>query len=391
MDDFRNNLKLTLAPYKVGAAPRYLKTDGETKQIEGGFGNNEVKASALRDTIRKRTGGKVEVADSINNENSLLGILRSYMRMKNYGNGNLVPDNVTVFDPKPGTVRVLSGGVGGEYWNQGGLKSSRDPIAILDTSWNPGNTPELDTGENRFHPVTGNNVNATSQHELAHAAQFAYDTMPQRYHSRLLEDVNKYKDKYSAGDIIYDSLSKVKYAVPKLFDAMFGTHIVPTYKEWADMTDENAAAFWADNFKSLKDGYSYDTMAEKMAKSASDKTKDFFDSHTGWKHPENPDGLFEQAAKNTGFNSVDEANASISGYAKSDWTEAFAEAYSDVLLNGDKATPYSKELIRLYSEAVDKWAKRFRENEMPMQLSMLKKLMDVSPINGDLSLKKGKK
>lgn len=383
MADFRDNLKLVMAPYKVGAMPKYLKTTGDAKKLEDSWGNNEVKASALRDVIEEKTGGRVKVTDSIDNENSLLGILRSYMRMKNYENGNLVPDNVTIFDPDPSTVKIFGGGLAGEYWDHGGTKKTRDPIAILDTSLTTGEPQKLDTSENRFHPTTGDTVERAAVHELAHGAQYAYDNMPQRYVQRVKEDAKKYENKYGAGDILVKAISDVVYAVPKLFDTVFGTHIVPTEEEWWDMEDGFASNFWANNFKTLGDkdyGVSYDSVGHDMQQAASKKSNSI--------DIDRPRNLFEQAAKNTGFSSVDEANRSISRYADWNWTEAFAEAYSDVLLNGDQAKPYSKELIRLYSEAADKWAKEFRSDEMPMQVDMLKKLMDVSPLKNNLSIKK---
>lgn len=380
-----------MAPYKVGAMPKYLKTNGEVKKLENDWGDNEVKASALRDIIKKKTDGRVEVTDSINNENSLLGILRSYMRMKNYGNGNLVPDNVRVYDPEPDRVVVLGRTIGGEYFHEGGTKNSPDLIAIPDTSLNAGRPPELDTREDRFHPIKDNNKEYIVTHELAHAAQEAHDGMKNRYVQRALDDAEKYKDKYSADDIMKYSLSQLKYTIPKLFDTVFGTHIVPTYEEWGNMTDENAAAFWKDNFKSLDDGYSYETVFTKKFNELGDKLSPFdWSASDEYKELESDRGhsLFEKAARNAGFNSVDEANRSISRYADASWAEAFAEAYSDVLLNGDKATPYSQELIRLYSEAADKWSKKFRSDEMPMQVDMFKKLMDVSPLKDTLSIKK---
>lgn len=82
--------------------------------------------------------------------------------------------------------------------------------------------------------------------------------------------------------------------------------------------------------------------------------------------------LFEKAAKNVGYDNIKDAAATISGYANSDakdeseqgdnprtdwgdlagfrFTDVFAEAYTDVLYNGDSAQPYSKELVKLVSE-----------------------------------------
>lgn len=369
MDDFLKNLKTVMAPYKVGSQPGYLKTNGEAKQLSNRWDDNEVKASALRDKIRKDTGGKVEVTDSVNNEQSLLGILKSYMQMKNHGEGNLLPNNVIVFDPYPN--RVTFGGIVGQYWPEQGTEKSRDPIAVRNTSWGGKLDTETDESGNRFHPVKDGSAMRTITHELAHGAQFNYDDAASRYLASIDEDAKKYDKKYSSSDLIRPALAEVKYALPKVFDTVFGTHIVPTYKEWTKMTSETAAKFWEDYFddEALSIG-------SKMRLDAMDKYSELLSKQN---KSNTSQGIFEQAAKNTGFNSVDEANASISEYAATNWNEAFAEAYSDVLLNGDKAKPYSKELIRLYSEAADKWAKDFKD-DVPMQVDMLKKLMDVSPL-----------
>ncbi len=325
MASFIDNLKTVMAPYRVGAMPKFLKTTGEVKNLKNDWGENEVKASALRDVIKKKTDNKVEVTDSINDENSLLTILRSYLQMKNYGNGNLVPDNVVVFNPNPNALD-LGMGISGQYWPKGGTEQSRDPIAVLYTSWNSGEKPKLDTSEGRIHPVTGEKAQITIPHELAHAAGIAYDKIASRYAKRFEENINKYKNRYSSDDIS----AKIADATRKAYEVR----------------------------KEIREAHDY------------------------------PSDLFERAAKNTGFSSVDEANKSISAYAATDWAEAFAEAYSDVLLNGDNAVPYSKELIRLYSEAADKWSKRVGKDNTPMQIGRLKELMDVSPTKDALSIKK---
>lgn len=375
MEDFRQNLKMVMAPYKIGAMPKTLNKDGTVKSAE------QVKIDALKSVIRDRSNGKVEVDDSVTNEDSLLGILRSYMRLKNYGNGNLTPDNVLVGDSTPSSRSLF--GLQGTAEHSAGNQNHPDIIDILGTNLGNAFRPtEKDLSDKRWNSTQS--IDSVPTHEFAHTAQFAYDDAPRRYADRLITEADQYEGKYSADDVIKDSLSKMKYVIPKLFDTVFGTHIVPTEEEWGNMTDENAARFWEDNFKSINDGYSYKTVREKKISDAFDKIenaeKQFAESG------ETTPDLFEKAAKNTGFDSVDEANASISQYAASSWAEAFAEAYSDVLLNGDDARPYSKELIRLYSEAADKWSEKFGRS-VPTQLRMLKQLMDVSPLKGTLSMK----
>lgn len=76
---------------------------------------------------------------------------------------------------------------------------------------------------------------------------------------------------------------------------------------------------------------------------------------TGSKSPatKSYEDIFKEAAKNTGYDSVEDAISYISGYAQTNYAEAIAEAYSDVLLNGNKAGGFSKELIKLLSERAD--------------------------------------
>lgn len=80
--------------------------------------------------------------------------------------------------------------------------------------------------------------------------------------------------------------------------------------------------------------------------------------------------IFHDAAKNTNFDNIVDAAKSISGYAKKDaekanssdkyyLTEVFAEAYSDVLYNGENANPYSKEIIRLYNDYINDYNETF--------------------------------
>lgn len=93
--------------------------------------------------------------------------------------------------------------------------------------------------------------------------------------------------------------------------------------------------------------------------------------------------MFDVAAKNTGYKDVQDAAASISGYALDDaetdsinggldksknWgaqyyrlAELFAEAYNDFLYNKENASEYSKELIRLYSNYVNDYNKTFSD------------------------------
>lgn len=80
--------------------------------------------------------------------------------------------------------------------------------------------------------------------------------------------------------------------------------------------------------------------------------------------------LFQKAAENVGLKNPAEAAASVSGYAKASvnkdaqdkklpYAELFAEAYTDVHYNGDSAKPYSKEIVRLFSDYLSNYDKVF--------------------------------
>lgn len=139
----------------------------------------------------------------------------------------------------------------------------------------------------------------------------------------------------------------------------------------------DVADFWYDYYKPLD--WKYDTVEEKMRDSAYDKSEEWQQKHQGdsWSIQTN---LFKKAADNLGFKSVEDAVSTISEYATNNNTEAFAEAYTDVLINGDNAKPYSKELIKLYMEVADDAAKAFGKNK-PTQLKLFQELTNLFPEN----------
>lgn len=69
-------------------------------------------------------------------------------------------------------------------------------------------------------------------------------------------------------------------------------------------------------------------------------------------------GMFEKAAEKAGFENINSAIRSISEYATTNLFEAFAEAYTDVLLNRGRAKKFSKELIKAYSDLADKYVEK---------------------------------
>lgn len=112
--------------------------------------------------------------------------------------------------------------------------------------------------------------------------------------------------------------------------------------------------------------YAYETIAGKRLQGNSEALKDaahrYYDRvhNKIWYGPievkDNYD-IFKEAAENAGYTGdaegIKKAMSSISEYAGTRRNEAIAEAYSDVLLNGEKANPFSKELVKLLSERAD--------------------------------------
>lgn len=337
--------------------------------------------------INRISNGKIEVHETITNPATLAEIYRSIKRMNENGNGNLVPDHVVIGDSEPGSVTLFGGdGVMGITRPNKGTKKDPEHIDLLGSDFPAIQAQRSDrSAASGFHSAGGGD--AVPQHELAHAAEFAILDSPQRYYDKVAEDAKKYKGKYYTRDLWDDAIGKIKYAIPSLIDAIFGTHIIPTEEEidkmWDsdNIADNNAAEFWEDYYLSPEDKYY--TVEDTMLNKAGKKYNNWFDKYANseWSAQDN---LFKEAAKNTGYDSVKDAISSISDYAKSgmgseNYNEAFAEAYTDVLLNGKTAKPFSKEVIRLYSKLADDTEKEFGRNKKPIQLDALNQLIDILP------------
>lgn len=333
--------------------------------------------------IERLSDGKIKIHETITNPATLAEIYRSVKRMQDSGNGNLVPDNVVIGDSYPGSVTMPGGsGLAGIAKPNKGTEEEPDHIDLLGTDF-----PAIQAGKSNkgkqsgFHSTGGGD--SVPQHELAHTAEFALLDSPQRYFDRIAKESEKYRGKYSAGNLFEDAFGKIKYAIPLLYDAVFGTHTVPTEKEVEAMSRsdnpnmQNMAEYWDDYYTPLE--YKYDTVEEKINNKASRKADQWYDKNTDQGDRYGVQGrLFEKAAKNAGFNSVEDAIKSISTYATYNNNEAFAEAYSDVLINGNNAKPFSKELINVYMKVADDTAKMFGKNK-PTQLKMFSELVDIIP------------
>ena len=329
--------------------------------------------------ISKLSDGKITVHDSVTNPATLAQIYRSVKRMKD--SGNLVTDHVVIGDSFPDSNgNPDDPSLGGVMRPNIGTTSRPHHIDLMGTNFPAEQTKAVNKGfRSGFHSVSGPDV--ITQHELAHAAEASLLGAPYRYVQQVAEDNRKNEGKYRASDLWADAIGKIKYAIPVLSDAVFGTHLVPSEDDVYAMYDSSNPAFsdlahyWLDYYTSPAEKFSSVAWhnVDKADKKAAEWTEKFEpDSGTL------QESLFKKAAENTGFDSVEDAVKSISGYAATNNTEAFAEAYSDVLLNGKNAKDFSKELIRLYSEIADETAKMFGKNK-PTQLTILQNLIDVVP------------
>lgn len=338
---------------------------------------------------RVNTGG----VNGVTNPTWLEDIRDVLSRVFNFG--NLRPGYVQIQDPKPESLSLF--GTAGVTEPSGGSLEDPDRVTLYGT-----NFPEFVQGEadyakeSGWHPTN----NLPTQHEMGHAVEYNYNYAPGRWANNVASQADNYNEQYSTGDIFDSAARQVKYAIPKIVDKVFGTHIVPTEEEWEEMTDDKAQNFWADMFWRNIDagrGDGYDTVGHSLVEDI-EETRDEWEeareeagaSGVGAIHPNflnkeqpwegDPGDLFRQAARNAGYSNVQEAMGSISGYAGTSPHEAFAEAYDDVLTNGDNATPFSRELIRVYTKAADKWGDRVPSKDSDLQAKLLSGMLHIVPM-----------
>jgi hypothetical protein len=287
-------------------------------------------ANEQRDAIEKITGGRVVVGPEVTNQQSLTDIFRSVSRMYNNG-GNLVPEATTIQDMFPGAY-VPFGAPGGIAYNGSG--KTRDVVELNGMAF-----PEFRKGDEEYGYAIGassNNKNPgeyVPTHELSHTAQYTADRTLNKWMNNALNEANEQQGKYPVDELFKKAVSD-----------FFGQ------------------------------GYEMDPSKEISTQ----MTNAVYDKYNKWVHEDRPDeeSFFQQAAKKAGFDSVANAAKTISGYAGKVYPysykingktitgsevsepEIFAEAYTDVLMNGEDAARFSKELISLYSDYADKWADR---------------------------------
>lgn len=311
-----------------------------------------------KNAISKASGGRITIDDTITDPYYLSQIHRSVDRMFNYGNRNLIPDSVTISDPNPGSMRFGGFNARGVAYNKGRESTPiADSIELLGTFF-PGVivSEGKESLERGFHTGGATGEDIVPTHELAHTSKYAVDGANSRWLRQQLQEAEKNMNKYPIEKLFQQAVAR-----------LFGQNYELTEK---------------------------DSVGERIYREAYDKFHNrFSETKSSWE-------IFDEAVENTGFSNLKEAAASISGYAGYqypskltlegdegpstyvDREEIFAEAYTDVLMNGDKAKPFSKELIRLYSEEADRVARMTGRNK-DIRVKEFRELFDSVPFGNN--------
>lgn len=396
--------------YAVGKDGTRYSADDNDNPVSYTFNNNRVSnvkvltPAAQRDAINKITDGEVTVLDNIKNSQSLTSIMRSIGKMQGFDTGVLTPGEVIVHDRLPGQSWTL--GVGGEtrrgqkgtinpsgetpYW----VKKPDDLFTSLkktgredDVTLFATNSPEANRRDTARSAQSGwmsggsgreNLSDHVAAHELAHVVQNTFENLPTEYLQKAYNENRNLYGKYSTKDLVGKFLAETKYFVPKLIDKIFGTHLVPTEDEWLDMSYDEGK-FWDDMYS----GDRREDLQEKAVADVSESANVL--RRAGIKDTIK---LFEEASENAGFDNVGDAIASISGYANRSrygsaaYAEAFAEAYTDVLYNGNNAARFSKTLMIAYSDEANRIAEKLKsKKQSSVQARTMKEMLDaLSPV-----------
>ena len=301
-------------------------------RVEKAITDKEIKKTApIRKAIQRLSGDRIIVDSSIHNEDALKKIMTTVLKMQQFQDGALIPSYTTVKDP------------GKNWWK---METNEDDLGQF---WKNGYT----VGENLYSPnQPSGNKNAPYR-----------ITLKNTNYEKILNDLN-------AGTYIESNWW------PKTGDTV----------ESPVITHELAHSAQAESSKKVKSPALAIDYVEKS------KRQKFQDTHNSLQE------IFDIAAKNTGYKSLLEAAASISRYAAKDvinesfgknnearnWSpgrrlpEVFAEAYTDVLYNGENASPYSKELMRLSAEYVKDYEDTFGKSDNK-NIDSFKKALNILP------------
>lgn len=318
--------------------------DGKTYVYTVGLNNKmsepkELSAEEQIAAINEVTGGRINVDPAIKNQQSLTDIFRSVSRMYNNG-GNLVPDKTTISDMNPDSYNVF-GAQGRSFKSRDDTPDEVEINGLDFPKYRKATEKEdYESGFASSGKYPGEHV---PTHELSHTADFATSRIIDKWLYEKQQEAEKNKNKYTVNELLKKTINDFfgrdyELDESKSMGTQLLTEVYNKYNKWTSEDKRNNLENYTENF-------------------------------------------FDIAAKNSGFDSVNDAAASISGYAGKtyphdfkmygkeyhyddvDKKEVFAEAYTDVLINGNDAKQFSKELIKLWSDYADRWADRTGQNK----------------------------
>lgn len=291
-------------------------------------------AEEQRSAINKITDGRIEIDPMVTNTQSLTDIFRSVSRIYNNG-GNLVPDKTVVSDMNSSSYNIF-GAQGRAFKHH---DNTPDEIEISGLGFPKfRKAMEKEDYKSGFASTGKYPGEHVPTHELSHIAGYAAERVVDKWIEKKQKEAEENKNKYPADELFKKAINNFfgrQYEIDE--EKSIGNQLLNEIYSKYDK--------WEDEDRNVRGRQIYD--------------------------------FLNVAAENAGFDSVEEAAMSISGYAGKtypyyiyngeqeesigdfvDDREVFAEAYTDVLINGDDAKQFSKELIKLWSDYVDRWADR---------------------------------
>jgi hypothetical protein len=272
--------------------------------------------------------------------------------------GNLVPDKVKITDMYPGRY-VFFNTPQGRAISWGDDLSSQDSVEINGLDFpNFRKSQEEEDYEEGFASSGKFPGEHVPTHELSHTADFATSRIIDKWIYEKQQEAKKNKNKYSVNELF-----------KKAINSFFGRDY--------ELGEPSS-------------------VGEKLLDEVYDKDNKWLEEDKKNGLENYPHNFLEIAAAEAGFDSVNDAAASISGYAGKTYSndyningedfhydyvnkkEVFAEAYTDVLINGDDAADFSKKLIGLWSDYADRWTDRTGVTKKK-RAQELKQMFDILP------------
>lgn len=194
-------------------------------------------------------------------------------------------------------------------------------------------------------------------HELGHMSDPNFEiALRERFQQQLEEISEKNRGKYSIGDIIgnllYNAGVPMRQAIKNAFGVNLGGTAFRDLSVSPDLEYERSSA-----------------AAEAYTKQLEDFSEDIM---VAWRN----------AVQKAGFENTNQALESISEYGGSSPDEGFAEAYADVVQNGENAKPFSKALFL----EMEKVARKYLPSSTTSELAEKQLAVKSLGSQGDLDL-----